>query len=327
MLAASPAPAATCRRRSSPTPTSRSASTPATNGSSRAPASASATSLRRTRRRATSRCTPRAPRSRRPASTPRGRRSHHRRDDDAGHGVPVAPRASCRTSSASSGGPAFDVQAVCSGFVYALARRRPVHASPAACAQRAGRRRRNLSRASSTGTIAAPACCSATAPARSCSGRPTTPGILAAHLHADGSHADILLRAGHSCRRPRHRHAVPAHGRQRGVQVRGARCWPTWPKRRWPTARHRPPRHRLADSAPGEHPHHRGDGEEARPADWSRWSSPSTPRQHVGGVDSAGARRGRARRTHPAPGSTCCCEASAAASPGARYCCKSGRTR
>ncbi len=50
----------------------------------------------------------------------RRRRPHHRRHNDAGHGVPVDgvhPADKLGTK----GGAAFDVQAVCSGFVYGLA--------------------------------------------------------------------------------------------------------------------------------------------------------------------------------------------------------------
>ena len=107
----------------------------------------------------------------------RRRRSHHRRHDDAGHGVPVDgvhPAGQARRAPAA---PAFDVQAVCSGFVYALARRRPDGRAAAWRATRWSSAPRST-RASSTGTIAAPACCSATAPAPSCWCRRATPGIL-----------------------------------------------------------------------------------------------------------------------------------------------------
>ena len=51
-------------------------------------------------------------------------------------------------------------------------------------------------RASSTGTTAAPACCSATARARSWWCPRAAPGILTSHLHADGSHREILCVPG-----------------------------------------------------------------------------------------------------------------------------------
>ena len=76
-------------------------------------------------------------------------------------------------------------------------------------------------RASSTGTTAAPACCSATAPVRSCSCRPTSPASLATQLHADGRYRDILCVPGQVQDGQGQRHAVRAHGRPGGVQVRG----------------------------------------------------------------------------------------------------------
>ena len=59
-------------------------------------------------------------RSRRPDCDAERHRPDHRRHLDAGHGVPVGrlhPAAQARRRTAA---PAFDVQAVCSGFVYAL---------------------------------------------------------------------------------------------------------------------------------------------------------------------------------------------------------------
>ena len=67
-------------------------------------------------------------------------------------------------------GPAFDVQAVCSGFVYALVDRRSHGGQRRAREMRWSSAPKSI-RAFSTGTTAAPACCSATAPARSCSCR------------------------------------------------------------------------------------------------------------------------------------------------------------
>ena len=95
-----------------------------------------------------------------------------------------------------AGCAAFDVQAVCSGFVYALTVADSMIRTGAA-AQGAGRSAPRCSRASSTSRTAPPACCSATAPAPSCSRPATTPGILATELHADGRHVDILCVPGH----------------------------------------------------------------------------------------------------------------------------------
>ena len=159
------------------------------------------------------------------------------------------------------GGAAFDVQAVCSGFVYALAiadrmvagghgaqrarrRRRDLFAHPRLERPRHVRAVRRRRRRGGAGAVA------------------TTPGILSAHLHADGSHRDILcvpgtVRNGAVTGTPflhmdgaavfkfavrvlaevAHE-ALDANGMTRGG-------------------------HRLADSAPGQHPHHGCDREEA----------------------------------------------------------------
>ena len=91
---------------------------------------------------------------------------------------------------------AFDVQAVCSGFVYGLA------TADTFIGRGNTRKRwssaRKCSRASSTGTTAAPACCSATAPAPWC-WRFEKHGIHASVLRADGSHSGMLSVPGNVC--------------------------------------------------------------------------------------------------------------------------------
>ena len=114
------------------------------------------------------------------------------------------------------------MQAVCSGFVYALAIADLFMRSGNA-ATRWWSAPRSI-RASSTGTTAALACCSATAPARWCSLRANSPGILATQLHADGSYAGILSVPGQVCGGSVRGQALRHDGRQRGVQVRGARA-------------------------------------------------------------------------------------------------------
>ena len=199
----------------------RARSIPPTTGSCSAPASASGTSRRPAssprdlalaRGAGRARATPASTRSRSTSSCWRPRRptTPFRR-----------PRSRCRRGSASPMAPAFDLQAVCSGFVYALAtadgllRVRRVQA-------RAGDRRRDLLAHPRLERSRRPACCSATAPARSCSRRRRSParahdrGILTAHLRSDGR-----LQVEALCRwRPlldRHGRAS-AHGGPRGVQ-------------------------------------------------------------------------------------------------------------
>ena len=271
-IAASPGPAAICPRKSSPTTTSRSASIRAMRGSARARASASAGSPRRRRRRAILRSTPRARRSRPPASRrPTSISSSWRRPRRTW--CSRRRRASCRRSSAPHGGPAFDVQAVCSGFVYALA----------------------------------------VADRMVASGMATNALVVGAEIYSrildwndrgscvlfgDGAGAVVLVpspepghRLGASARRrplPRHpvrsgdarrgrgqRHAVRADGRPRRVQIRGAASWPrSAPKRSPPTA---------SRSAPsiGSFRTRRTSGSWKRPRrSWesrpSGWSPPST---------------------------------------------------
>ena len=163
-------------------------------------------------------------------------------------------------------GPAFDVQAVCSGFVYALA-----------IADRDGGDRRRAEtrwssapksiRASSTGTIAAPACCSAMAPARSCSCRRTRRASCRAHLHADGQLSATSCRVpGTVANGAVSGTPLRANGWQRGVQVRGQGARRGRARSACRATACPQLRDRLADSASGEYPYHGSDDEEARPA-------------------------------------------------------------
>ena len=119
-IAGSSGPAAICPRKSSPTTSSRSASTRAMRGSARAPASASAASPH-------------------PTEKTSDLAEHAARAALAAAGIAPAdvdlivvatttpdmvfPSTACilQAKLGAVGGPAFDVQAVCSGFVYALA--------------------------------------------------------------------------------------------------------------------------------------------------------------------------------------------------------------
>ena len=67
----------------------------------------------------------------------------------------------------------FDVQAACSGFIYALSIATQFIENGSAQEGGRGRRRQDVRRSSTTPT-ARPACCSATAPAPCCSSRPRT---------------------------------------------------------------------------------------------------------------------------------------------------------
>ena len=157
------------------------------------------------------------------------RRLHHRRHGDARLPVPVD--GDLRAAEAGRGGRAA-ARSTCrrrapaSSTACRSATRSSGAASSSACWSSASR----CSRASSTGPTAAPACCSATAPARCCWRRTTRPerGILSTHLYADGNFTDVLLPAGG--RQPRAAVGRDCRGqaplredeRPRGLQARGA---------------------------------------------------------------------------------------------------------
>ena len=120
-------------------------------------------------------------------------------------------------------GAAFDVQAVCSGFAYAVATAdsfiRSGHAS-----HRARRRRRDVlahSRFQRPHHLRA-------VRRRRRRGRAAAseePGVLASALHADGSHPRHLCMPGNVERRRGGRQRLPAHGRSGRVQAGRSRCW------------------------------------------------------------------------------------------------------
>ena len=296
-IAASPGPAAICPRRSSPTTSSRSASTRAMRGSGRAPASASAASPRPTRRPATSRRTPRAPRSPPPASRRRTSISSswpRPRPDMVFPSTAMHPAGEARRRRRAGVRRAGGVQRI----RLRAGGGRPDGRVGDGAATRSSSARRSI-RASSTGTIAARACCSATAPAPSCSCRRPAPGIGSAHLHADGRYRDILC--------------VP------GTLAEGAVSGTPFVRMDGPAV------FKFAVSVMAEVGAEalEANGVDASAVDWliphqanirimeatreearraaradDRHRRPA--RQHVGGVDSAGARRGRARRAHQA---------------------------
>ena len=215
-----------------------------------------------------------------------------------------------------AGGPAFDLQAVCSGFVYALA---------VADRMVAGGMARNAlvvgaeiySRIldwNDRGT-----CVLFGDGAGAVVLEPSqVPGIVSAHLHSDGRFGGLLCVPG-----------TLADGAVSGspyVHMDGGAVFKFAVRVMAEAAQEalvesglEAIRDRLADSAPGEHPHHRRDGEEAGRAAGDGWSSPSTA------TPTRRRRRSRWRSTRrcatgaSSPGSACCCSASAAASHGVRY--------
>ena len=144
--------------------------------------------------RATSRCTRAAPRSPRRGVRPRTWTSSSSPLPRPTWSFPRA-RACCRRSWALSGGAAFDVQAVCAGFVYALATADLfIRAGQFRCALVVGAEvfSRILDwKDRSTCVLFGDGAGAVVLEAS------PQPGILSSHLHADGSYAGILNTPGH----------------------------------------------------------------------------------------------------------------------------------
>ena len=198
--------------------------------------------------------------------------------------------------------------------------RRPDGRAPATHATRWSSAPRST-RASSTGTTAAPACCSATARARWCSRPSLEPGILAVAPARRRPHTPtscacrVRSAAARSPARLRARWTA-AHVFKLAVKVLADAAQETLA-----AAGLGARRDRLADPAPGQPAHHRRDGEEARHAarkrSWSRSIVTPTRRRP----------RSRSRSTRPCATAAsgrdtrAARRASAAASPGARFSC------
>ena len=169
-----------------------------------------------------------------------------------------------------AGSPAFDVQAVCSGFIYAL--------TVADAMIRAGGARRALvigaevfSRildfndrttcvlfGDGAGAVVLEAS--------------DTPGILATDLHADGRHVDILCVPGHVS--GGHALGTPL------LHMDGQAVF-------------------KAQSPPGQFAHHARHGQKTRPAARKNHRHPARARQHLRRFHSAGAGPRRAQRPSP----------------------------
>ena len=200
---------------------------------------------------------------------------------------------------------AFDIGAACSGFIYSAT----VAESMIAVRQRrhgARHRRRKAQRASWTGRTARRACCSATAPARRCSSaRRAAQGhslvVPAQRRHARRSAVPSVGRRRRPVRRIGARRPLAVHQdeRPRGVQERGAIDVRSGDARARRREAHRR-RHRPDDSASGERPHHRSDGEARRHPDGQGLRERRPLREHVRRVGADRARRsdreGRRRR-------------------------------
>ena len=210
---------------------------------------------------------------------------------------------------------AFDVQAVCSGFIYAL--------SVADAMIKAGSANRALVIGSEVfsrlldfddrttcvlfGDGAGAVVLEAS----------DTPGVVATKLHADGRHLDILctpgtVNGGKIFGDPLLKMDGPAVFKL-AVGVLGDVA-----NEVLELAGRTDFRRRLARAAPGEHPYHAEHGPQAEAARGTRGRDGGRTRQHVGRLDPAGARRRDPLAARSSAGSACCSKASAAASPGVR---------
>ena len=178
-------------------------------------------------------------------------------------------------------GAAFDVQAVCTGFIYALSVGGPSMVATGAhrCALVIGAevfsrlldwndRRTCVLFGDGAGAVVV--------------SRDEAHGILGTHLGADGSLGHILRVTGGIAEGARARQPLPGNGRTGGVPYRHPHAGRVCPDC---AAADRPacPRHRLVRTAPGQCPHHQCAGR-------SRWGyrpSGSSPRWHATGNTSA----------------------------------------
>ena len=196
LFAASPAPAAICRRRSlTNDELARARRHERRVDPRRAPASAQ-------RHIAADDADVERPRAAGVPQRARGRRHHagghrpdHRRDLDARHDLPVSTACILQAKLGMNGGAGVRRAGGVLGFVYALATA-DQFIRTGQCKQARWWSAPRSFRASSTGTTAAPACCSATAPARSCSWRQRQPGILRQRPARRRQPRRILSRAG-----------------------------------------------------------------------------------------------------------------------------------
>jgi 3-oxoacyl-[acyl-carrier-protein] synthase III len=188
-----------------------------------------------------------------------------------------------------AGAPAFDVQAVCAGFIYAL--------SVADAMIRAGNARRALVVGSEVfsrlldfkdRTTCVLFGDGAGAVVLEASG---TPGILATDIHADGKHVGLLCVPGHVQNGQILGDPVLKMDGQGRVQTGGGRARGHGPHRAGQSGLDGS-RPRLAGAAPSQYPHHPKHGQKTQTAHGKSRFNRSRSRQHLGRFHSAGAGRG-----------------------------------
>ena len=219
-------------------------------------------------------------------------------------------------------GAAFDIQAVCSGFVYAL--------TTTDAMIRAGQAQKALVIGAETfsrildwtdrGTcvLFGDGAGAVVLAAEEQPGGRDDRGILTAHLRSDGRHKKQLYvdggpsstgTVGHLRMEGREvfKYAVSAIGDVIEDAFDGHRLHARG--------------HRLVRAASGQYPHHRRQRQEVRHSRREGDQDGGAARQHLGGVDPAGAGGGQRGRTHQARRSAAAGSRWAAASPGARQFC------
>ncbi len=210
----------------------------------------------------------------------------------------VFPSTACLVQKALgiAGGAAFDVQAVCSGFVYGMATADAmIRSGMATNALVIGTevfsrildwndRGTCVLFGDGAGAVVLAA--------------GDKPGILAAKLHADGSQEHILRTAGNVSGGGITGHPFLTMDGPAVFKL-AVSVLDSVARETVAAAGLAGRRHRLADSAPGEHPHPAGDRAQARAAPRPGRGHPRPPREHLRGLGSPGAGRRGARRSHP----------------------------
>ena len=203
-----------------------------------------------------------------------------------------------------SNGFAFDVQAVCAGFIFALA-----NANALIVSGQADRvlviGAETFSRIldwndRSTCVLFGDGAGALVLKPQEGAGTSDDRGILSTDLHSDGRFREIPLYVDGGVR-PTTRPATCGCWAKRSSATR-SKSLPRQRMRRFTRPGWKTWRRRLDRAAPGQPPHHQGDRAEAGPSDGGRDRHGPGPRQYLCRVDPAGAVSWRARKARSKPG-------------------------
>ena len=201
------------------------------------------------------------------------------------------------------GCPAFSVETACSGFIYALSiADKFVKAGEAKCALVIGAE--TLSRITdwsdrNTAVLFGDGAGAVVL-------KPSAePGILSTHLHSDGAYKDLLYVEGGVSKGFKY---DAVRGRvDIGIKMAGSEVFKVAVTKLGSAVDEALAHNgleksavQLADPAPGQHPHHRRDGQAPRAADGARDRHGAGPRQYFHRLGAPGARRGSTRRPRQA---------------------------